>query len=390
MKFSIPTTFRTLVSLFISLVLASSIALCASAQIDRVWLQEQVATAHEASGVPALSVMIIDDTRIVAQHTIGVNKRRRKTKATDQSAWHLGSCTKAMTAALYADLVQNGEAKWGATVPDLFPTLADEIDPAWHQTTIEDLFDHSAGVGQVGVMWLNARRKDQREVQEQRHATAAQVFSKPPTGDPGTYEYSNLGYILAGAAIENITDSSWEDALAQGLPGKSMAHGNWGYGAPKTGNPFGHQRRFGLLRALKPGSPAADNPSALGPAGTVHASLESWAGFARLFMTGSEGLSEQSQTKLTTVRSEHSRYALGWSRRTDPILGPILSHSGSNTSWVSRIVIYPDQRIAALISTNQGDKTARHMTTKLSATIETELSSALAPKAPRPEGTNTE
>lgn len=35
--------------------------------------------------------------------------------------WHIGSNTKAMTAALYARLVEQGRCRWDASVADLFP-----------------------------------------------------------------------------------------------------------------------------------------------------------------------------------------------------------------------------------------------------------------------------
>jgi len=61
-----------------------------------------------------------------------------------RDAWHIGSCGKSMTAALYARLVECGEAEWGAPVAKLFPDL--ELHPGWTGVTIDDLFVGEAGL----------------------------------------------------------------------------------------------------------------------------------------------------------------------------------------------------------------------------------------------------
>ena len=59
-----------------------------------------------------------------------------------------------------------------------------------------------------------------------------------------------------------------------------------GFGAPAQANegdqPLGHRRgRMGENRAVQPGR-GDDNPPSLGPAGTVHCTLDGWLPFAAL------------------------------------------------------------------------------------------------------------
>jgi CubicO group peptidase (beta-lactamase class C family) len=42
--------------------------------------------------------------------------------------WHLGSCTKSMTATLIALMVRRGDLKWDELLPDLLPDVAEDID----------------------------------------------------------------------------------------------------------------------------------------------------------------------------------------------------------------------------------------------------------------------
>src|SRR4051812_15702289 len=58
--------------------------------------------------------------------------------------WHLGSCTKAMTATLVALFVERGLLRWNQTLPELFPQL--DLDPAFQKVTLEMLLAHRAGL----------------------------------------------------------------------------------------------------------------------------------------------------------------------------------------------------------------------------------------------------
>ena len=62
-----------------------------------------------------------------------------------------------------------------------------------------------------------------------------------------------------------------------------------GFGAPATVDttdaPWGHRTAASEHTPGPPG-PAADNPPALGPAGTVHCTLRDWARFAQLHLRG--------------------------------------------------------------------------------------------------------
>lgn len=132
---------RFLVSTCLALLALSAIAL--AQDFD---LQATVDEAREEHGIVGMGAIIMhaDGT-----YTIAVSGERVKGSGDPVQpgdAWHIGSNTKSMTALLYARLVEDGLASWGATVSDLFPDFADEIDPAWSEITIEDLFAHRSGL----------------------------------------------------------------------------------------------------------------------------------------------------------------------------------------------------------------------------------------------------
>jgi len=319
----------------------------------------------DETGAPALIGAVVTTTGLSHLEAGGVRRLGGPDRVTTGDLWHLGSNTKAMTAALYGRLVEQGKVKWGATVPELFPDLT--IDPAWKTATIEQLLGHRAGVEDRALMvggWLMAAHRDTRPIAEQRAEVARIIFGKPPGGKPGAFAYANFNYVIAGAAIERITGKSWEDAIQAELF-KPLGITSAGFGAPKGQQPWGH-------RSLVPGAPAslpligmtpvdpagmADNPAPLGPAGRAHMTMTDYAKFVRLFLTRGGGvLRPETVAHLTTpVPGEGGRpYALGWGVAPDRPWGrgPVLAHEGSNTMWHAVAVVAPARGLAILTASN--------------------------------------
>ena len=322
------------------------------APTDAESLQKLLDALVVANGVPALGAALIKPSGVAFMAVSGAQVIDRPERVSTDDPWHIGSDTKAMTAALYARLVDRGSTKWRATLPELFPDLADTMAPEWKSITIEALLSHTAGLKDVGATWVVARRFDKSPLTAQRMATAREALSKPPALPVGEYAYSNLGYVIAGAAIERITGQQWELAIRDHVF-KPLGMNNVGFGAPQGDAPMGHVRNFlGRLQQVD-----IDNPPALGPAGTVHLPLVDWANFVRVFI-------DPEQRFLSRASLQHlaapvvPEYALGWGIMDVPDAGRVLTHDGSNTAWLAEAIAIPDRRIALLIVTNCAHKGA--------------------------------
>lgn len=313
-----------------------------------------LAEVLDETGAPALAGAVVTPDGFAWRGVGGVRRAGSDDAATLDDKWHLGSNTKAMTAALYARLVQDGRARWDATVPELFPDL--EIDPAWRETTIEDLMRHRAGLldaAAMGLFFFFAARADTRPLPEQRTDVARAAVGGPPTGEPGAFVYGNANYILIGAAIERITGQSWEEAITAELFAP-LGITSAGFGAPTGAQPWGHSSS--ATQAPTPVAPdavLADNPPVLGPAGTVHMALDDYARFVRLFLTGGgDLLTTASMAALTTPPAGHD-YALGWLALNQAwARGPVLAHEGSNTVWHAFVAVAPAREMAIITLSN--------------------------------------
>jgi len=308
------------------------------------------------TGVPALAGAVVTPDGLPFLEAAGGRRLGAPDRVTTNDLWHLGSNTKAMTAALYGRLVDAGLAQWGATLPALFPDLT--LDPAWSTTTIEQLMSHTAGAsdrGAVDTPWLIAAHSATNPVNEQRTALAAKVLAAPPAGKPGQFQYANLNFILAGAAIERITRTSWEVAITDRLF-RPLGMASAGFGAPKSDQPWGHRRSPLGVGGLVPVDPSgiADNPRALGPAGTAHMTLTDYARFIRLFLTDGGGLLKPETIAHLTTPQPGAAYALGWGVAAGQAWarGPQLAHEGSNTMWHMLALVAPRRGVAVIAAAN--------------------------------------
>lgn len=99
-----------------------------------------------------------------------------------------------------------------------------------------------------------------------------------------------------------------------------------------------------------------DNLPVMGPAGTMHMSLEDWGKFVTEHLKGRRGKS--SYLKQATFEKLHTaigdNYALGWISLRRPWAGGYaLHHAGDNTMSYANVWAAPEKGFAVLVVTNQ-------------------------------------
>ena len=308
---------------------------------------------------PAMAAGIVTREGLEWSGVRGVRRVGGTEAATGEDRWHIGSNTKAMTAAAFARLVERGQADWATPLGDIFTGVA--LDPAFAATTPDDLARHVAGLtDQTALVAPMVARADTRPAVEQRAAQVESALGKAPGGTLGRFAYGNINYVLLGAAIERITGRPWEDVIRDEvfMPlGLSSA----GLGAPVhdasgMGNAWGHRGPPEARVAVDPATPGADNPPMLGPAGTAHMTLHDYARWLQAMIGGEQRwLSADSIRGLVTPR-EGQGYARGWIARPDAWAGGTMTiaHEGSNTMWHVIAVAAPEKGLGFFVMSNGG------------------------------------
>jgi CubicO group peptidase (beta-lactamase class C family) len=316
---------------------------------------------REARKIPAMAAVLLTSEGIVAEGYSGVHGVGSEQQVVAENLFHLGSCSKAMTATLAATFVEEELLTWESTLGEVFPELEESMHETWKEVTVAQLMSHTAGApGDLrDFLDLNSRLSEEfSSLAALRLEVLQALTASAPAYAPGSEDlYSNWGYCLLGAMLERIGGAPWEDLMQQRVFGPlGMESGGFGppNGEADSGQPFGHTED-GEARVGK------DNHAVIGPAGTVHATLRDWAKFVRMHLRGAQGegdllLTSESYVALHTPRpGTEDAYAAGWLiMKRGWSKGKVMTHSGSNTLWFCTVWIAPNEDFAVLVATNRG------------------------------------
>ncbi|MFW2342165.1 serine hydrolase domain-containing protein [Brevundimonas sp.] len=324
-----------------------------------------------------LGAALVSREGLVASGVRGLRRKDGSEPVLATDPWHLGSNTKAMTAVLFARLVEQGRADWDLKLVDALPG---EHDPVWADVRVVDLMQHRAGLRDddaLGQAWFMTARGDPASPPEQRLAVAQKVLASAPGGTPGQFQYGNANYMVAAAAMEAITGQDWQALMVEQVF-SPLAITSAGFGAPPEPAPWGHRDMGGTTASLPPSHPGSDNPAALGPAGTVHMTMEDYGRFLAVFLNDGQPLLQPASIERLSQPAEGPppAYGCGWIVLNQPWASPdgttpgrVLAHDGSNTMWYASAAVAPARDLALIAVSNDGTAGARACPALLRALI---------------------
>jgi CubicO group peptidase (beta-lactamase class C family) len=140
---------------------------------------------------PAASVAITQENKLVALKALG------QLDVTPKTLFDLASLTKPVaTATTAAMLYERGLLELEAPITGVIPEFAIRSDARREEITFHMLLAHSSGLPAYEKLFLKAKSRDE---------LLAAAFTTSLTADPGTRaEYSDIGFILLGVALERL------------------------------------------------------------------------------------------------------------------------------------------------------------------------------------------
>jgi D-alanyl-D-alanine carboxypeptidase len=176
------------------------------------FLKQQV----ENHQTPSIQYAIFDTESIIYEMQYGSKNVERKEKIDSSTTYHLFSVTKTFTALAVLQLAQGGKIELNKPVSFY---LADF--PYDKEITIEQVLSHTSGIpNPLPLRWIHlaSEHKD-----FSRDEFFGEIFRKNPKLEFATgsnFKYSNLGYVILGLLIENVSKQSFEDYCIQNIFGK--------------------------------------------------------------------------------------------------------------------------------------------------------------------------
>lgn len=151
---------------------------------------------------PGLTLAVAVRGKVVWSIGCGRRDIARRLPVERTTRFRIGSVSKTLTSTALAKLVDDGGIELGASVQRYVPVFP-------HDVTIRQLAAHTAGV----------RANDADELVNRRHYThvadTLPIFAHDPLlFPPGTdFSYSNWGYVLLGAALEDAADAPYQEVV---------------------------------------------------------------------------------------------------------------------------------------------------------------------------------
>lgn len=331
-------------------------------------LSELIAGIPAAMGTPAIGVLLVKDGNTRGSGVAGFRKSGDTTNVEMNDKWHLGSCTKSMTATLAATFVEEGAITWESTLSEIFGKEV-KMRAEYESVTLGMLLANRSGISgnlpnsvydSIETTAPVGDLKD-RDLLKQRAQYVEAVLNFEPSSTPGSKnEYSNSGFVVAGAMLEQVAGKPWERLIEERLF-KPLGMTNSGFGNAaredkgKPTQPWPHTKQ---TTPFAPGG-GDDNPWVIGPAGTVHCSLSDIARYIAMHASRELGpviKNPETYNFLHTAVPDNNDYARGWIvTATAWAQGPAISHDGSNTMNHCSFWVAPERGAAVAAFTNCGE-----------------------------------
>ena len=321
---------------------------------------EQVVVEKRASSeLVGLGAVVLQHGKVVGLSVSGERKKGSGLAIAENDLWHIGSITKSFTATMIARLVEQGDLSWGTPIKDVF-TNGGNIHPQWKDVTLENLLTHTSGAAANFPILLTLKNPDAgMDRMVAREVAVEKVLAKPPQATPAsTFLYSNIGYTIAGVFAEKKMDMPWEKLISQEVFAPIGIYSG-GFGAPQDkeellSQPWGHKKMLGFTMPTK-----GDNTPIIGPAGTIHLSLNDLALYANEHLQGIQGRGTilQPESFRHLHKANLNNYAHGWviGAPLELDIGNVHWHNGSNTMWYALLVLLPNINAAIAITSNDGN-----------------------------------
>lgn len=323
------------------------------------------------TGVPSASVAVIRDGRIVLVGAYGDARLSPSLPAKPEMRYGIGSISKQITAAAILLLVEDGALTLDDKVARFLPTLSRASE-----VTIRQLLSHTSGYQDY---WPQDYVVPNMNKPTPPSGILLRWANQPLDFDPGTrWQYSNTNFIIAGLIVEKASGMPFLRFLKTRVlaPAGLSRVVDLDNDALGTEDPIGYTRH--ALGPLRPAPRIA--PGWLFAAGQLAMTAEELARWdltlieRRLLKPGSH---VELSTEVRLRSGVGTRYGLGIAVAMEGDRR-VLRHSGEISGFCAENMIFPEERAAIVVLTNQD---ATHAASELAAEIKTLLFAQLDPVA---------
>ena len=305
-------------------------------------------------GVVGLSVAVLDDQRVVWTEGFGYADKARLTAATPHTLYRAGSISKVFTAAAGMQLAEAGQLDIDAPLVNTLPGFSIRSrDANAAPITPRMIMTHHAGLpsDRAEGMWTERPAHFTSVVEALRD----EYRTFPPNF---VHAYSNSGFSVLGAAIQQVSGMPYENYMRDRL----LIPLGMTTSLFETAAPSGPHAAQAYAAKGKPGDELALRDS---PAGGLNTTAQELLQLARMGFAGGkinevQVLSAASLAEMQRPQNTASpldadlRVGLGWHYSPDKVQGggPVLFHGGATLYHRAVLMLLPEHKLAVAVMAN--------------------------------------
>jgi CubicO group peptidase (beta-lactamase class C family) len=300
--------------------------------------------------VPGAAVGVIRGDEVLLLEGFGVSRLGTDAPVDAETLFELGSATKTFAATTAAIAVEEGLLEWQTPLQHILPGFRLRDPMLQQRLTLLDALTHRSGIGRNDVLWLSGASPEE--------VLRGLQHIEPAAGFRETFAYSNVMYMLAGAAVAAVYGRPWEQVVAE-----------------RVFTPLGMTRsRFGAVDGLQNVAwphvqlgdtvlPARTPRTHVGAAGAVLSSAAELITWMR-YQLRAEGQVEALRAARVPLplaafgpqyaRATHLAYGAGWFV-ADYAGSLLVDHIGGHGGMVALITLLPNEDIGVVVLANHGD-----------------------------------
>lgn len=308
-------------------------------------IDSAVETEMQRTGMPAVSIAVVRDNRLIYAHAYGKSRLNPEMPATVEQRFSIGSVTKQFIAAAVLLLQEDGKLRLNQPVARWVPGLT-----AGDRITIRNVLSHTSGYRDF---WPQDYVPTAMEVRTTADEILAKWAKVPLDFQPGEeWQYSNTGFVLAARIVERAAGEPLDSFLRRRIfaPLGMESVTEVDSGPLPERDPLGYTRN-----ALGPTRTAIkEGPGWLLGAGHLAMTptdLAKWD----LAMINEKILQPRSwHEMMTSTRLNNgmdTEYGLGVHAGSDGALR-LVSHGGAISGFLAANSVWPDARAAVVVLVN--------------------------------------
>jgi CubicO group peptidase (beta-lactamase class C family) len=310
-----------------------------------------------ARDAPGVAVGVARNGEALFQKGYGLADLDRQTPIAPDTAFHIASCGKEMTAVAVLMLVEEGKLDLDKPAAKYLPEMR-----GWgRKVTLRELLHHTAGI------------PDTYEALKERGGVptgtdALRLLARWHRLDfpPGTqFAYSDSGYDILGTLIHRVSGKSYPEFLAERIFRPIGMKDTFVYDPERlktAKRALGYDRGFGGWWILDDDSPL----NLLYGSGGVYSTVADLARYDRALFGGQLLRPASLAAMLQPAELKDGTtvpYGFGWSLQTDAHGEPFYGHSGNWLGFTAYYLHVPKEGLAVMVLSNRSDTDTEYLAT---------------------------